>query len=98
MKLCKDCKHFRMGEKLTPTGFGPMWLNDPKNSTCARTDMVTGQGESGMLCVWERENGDCGAAATHFEERPPTPPPPPPPPPPGERWLFGKSFFSRWMK
>ena len=70
MTLCSDCKHFHLHVTYYPHQFGIGRDVNPSLSTCKRTDVVTGNGDSGKLCSWERDEGECGPLATYFEEAP----------------------------
>lgn len=71
MSLCRNCKHFHLHVTYYPHQFGIGRDVRPSLSTCKRTDMVTGSGDSGKLCSWERDKGECGPGAMNFEQAPP---------------------------
>lgn len=70
MILCRDCKHFRLHVTYYPNHLGVGRDVSPEKSTCRLTDLVTGNGESGTLCTWERDKGACGPGAINFVPKP----------------------------
>jgi hypothetical protein len=60
-RLCKDCKHIHVKEKLLGV------FDSYAGATCKLTDFVAGTGAFGEPCVSERNSGPCGIEGKNFE-------------------------------